>query len=494
MRILQLASEAVPFAKTGGLADVVGALARHLPRAGHEVELVLPLYRAVDARHGIGGGSTVVPFSGSDLGTRGEGRLVSGPALDGARTWFVDVPELYDRDGLYGSGGADHPDNLLRFAAFCRAALLASERLDLAPDVVHCHDWQAALAPAWLSKPADPPTVLTIHNLSYQGWFPATARAGADAGVAPERRVPGTGDVNLLAAGIRAAGRVTTVSPTYAREILRPEHGCGLDGELRSLDAPVAGILNGIDVETWNPADDPHLPRGWTSADMSGKRAARGALAEEFDIDTPDGVPVFGLVSRLVEQKGIGLLLELGERIAGWPDARFVIVGTGEPRFERGITELAASLPQVAARITFDERLAHLVEGGADFFLMPSAFEPCGLNQMISQRYGTVPIVHRTGGLADTVTPVNAATLASGTASGVVFEHFDAAGLEWAVEEARRLYADRPTFETVRASIMRIDHSWAERLAAYETVFEGVRRTRSRSGTGVGAPVPHSSD
>lgn len=493
MRILQVASEAVPFAKTGGLGDVVGALSGHLAAAGHEVDLVLPFYEVVrstavvDARH------PAVRFSPSELGTVEEGRLVSGPAAGGARTWFVDLPELFGRDGLYGDANGDYPDNLLRFAAFCRAALLAMRRLALAPDVVHCHDWQTGLIPVWLSGATRPPrddwlrgaapTVFTVHNLAYQGWFPAARRLDADAAVGAGPRLPGASDLNLLREGLAAADQVTTVSPTYAAEILRPEFGCGLDGVLRDLDPPVVGILNGIDTDAWNPADDPWLPEGWSAGDVSGKRAARAALAEVFGFDAPPTVPIFGLVSRLVEQKGIQLLAELGPRIAAWTEARFALVGTGEARYEKLLVELA-ELPHVGARIAFDERLAHLVEGGADFFLMPSAFEPCGLNQMFSQRYGTLPIVHRTGGLADSVVPTNAGTLAAGTASGIVFEHFDAAALEWAIEEALRMFADRPTYERVQASVMRLDNSWAARLPQYEALYERVRARR-----GAGVPV-----
>ena len=468
MRILQLASEAVPFAKTGGLGDVVGALTRHLSLAGHEVDLVLPYYRTIAASRPSGEARTALRYAPSELGTVGEGRLVSGPALDGARTWFVDVPELFDRDGLYGTREGDHPDNLLRFSAFVRAALLAADRFELAPDVVHAHDWQAALAPVWLADRV--PTVLTVHNLAYQGWFPATARPGADVAPGSGPRLPGAGDLELLREGLLAADQVTTVSPTYAAEILRPESGCGLDDVLRALDPPIAGILNGIDTEVWNPAADPYLPAGWTAADVSGKRAARSALAEEFGFEAPAGTPVFGLVSRLVEQKGLGLLAELRPRIENWTGARFALVGTGEARYERLLTELGR-LPHVGARVAFDERLAHLIEGGADFFLMPSKFEPCGLNQMISQRYGTLPIVHRTGGLADTVTPE----------TGIVFEHFDAAGLEWAIEQAFRLYADPAACARAQAAAMRLDHSWADRLPLYEALYERVRAQRAAS-------------
>lgn len=478
MRVLQLASEAVPFAKTGGLADVVGALSAELASAGHDVDLVLPYYRTIRSAAVADERQPAMRFSPSELGTVEEARLLPGPSLGGARTWFLDAPELFDREGLYGSDGRDHPDNLRRFAAFNRAALLAAQRLEFAPDVVHGHDWHAALAVAWLAGQV--PTVLTVHNLAYQGWFPAAARLRADAAVGAGPRLPGAGDLNLLRAGLQAADQTTTVSPTYASEITRVEHGFGMDAVLRALPAPIMGILNGIDTTVWNPVNDEFLPSGWTADDMSGKAAARAALLSEFGLEAADDVPVFGLVSRLVGQKGIGLLAELRGHLAAATHARFVLVGTGEPVYEQLLRELA-ELPHIAARITFSERLAHMVEGGSDFFLMPSAFEPCGLNQMISQRYGTIPIVHRTGGLGDSVTAITAATVADGTASGFLFDVFDASGLEWAIVQALRLFADRPTFERVRAGVMRIDHSWKQRVPEYEAVYDRARTRHAAS-------------
>ncbi len=471
MRILQLASEAVPFAKTGGLADVVGALSTYLGGAGHRAELVLPYYREVKLAQPARDTDVAMEFGASELGTTDAGRLVSGPRVDGLRVWFVDVPELFDRDGLYGPPGSDYPDNLLRFAAYVRAALLASDRLEFRPDIVHCHDWQAALAPGWL--PAGTASVMTIHNLAYQGWFPAAQRAPLEAPHPNRFEFPGTGDLNLLAAGLRAADQVTTVSKRYAAEIATPELGFGLDPILRGLEHPVEGILNGIDTTVWDPSTDPWLPAPYGPENLEGKADSRADLAEAFRIDAPTGIPVFGLVSRLVDQKGIGLFEDLRQQIAAWTDARFVFLGTGDPRHEADLESLAR-LPNVGVRIEFSERLAHLVEAGSDFFLMPSVFEPCGLNQMISQRYGTLPIVHRTGGLADSVTHADRAAIDAGTASGIVFEHPDAAGLEWAIGKAIDLFADGPTYRRIQQLVMRIDHSWAGRGREYEQMYERV--------------------
>lgn len=468
MRILQLASEAVPFAKTGGLADVVGALSTYLGTAGHCVELVLPYYRGVRQAGHVGKVGPALEFIASELGTTGMGRLVSGPVSEGMRVWFVDIPELFDREGLYGPGGSDYPDNLLRFAAYVRAALLASERLDFQPDIVHCHDWQAALAPGWL--PAGAASVLTIHNMAYQGWFAAADRERDGAVDATDFRLPDAGDLNLLAAGLRAADQVTTVSRRYAAEIATPELGFGLDDVIRDLDPPIEGILNGLDTAVWNPATDPWLPLPYGPESLSDKAASRAALAAEFGIDAPPGIPLFGLVSRLVDQKGIGLFEELRERIATWTEARFVFLGTGDARHERTLERLGR-LPHVGARIAFSQRLAHLVEAGSDFFLMPSVFEPCGLNQMISQRYGTLPIVHRVGGLADSVTHADDAAIGAGTASGIVFDDHDAAALEWAIGTAIDLYADHHAFRRVQQLAMGIDHSWAGRGREYESMY-----------------------
>lgn len=451
MRILQVASEAVPFAKTGGLADVVGALSRHLAGVGHHVDLILPRYRSLRRTSPAEGGETI-EWSAAELGSQRPATLVRGPDLHEARVWFVDQPELFDRSGLYGEDGADYPDNLERFALLCRVAVAAALHPEFAPDLVHCHDWHTGLVPAWLEGAV--PTVLTVHNLAYQGVF---------------------GGLNLLRVGLETAGQVTTVSPTYAAEVQRVEGGFGLDHVLRALDPPIRGILNGLDVDTWNPASDACLPEPYDADALEGKRAARRALLEEFTLDVPEEAPVFGLVSRLVGQKGIGLFDGLRERIAALAPAGFVFVGTGDPAYERLIRGLDA-LPNVAVRIAFSERLAHLVEGGADFFLMPSAFEPCGLNQMISQRYGTIPIVHRTGGLADTVTPVNEQTLADGTASGIVFEVFDTAGLAWGIDEALRLFGEAESFDRLRRSIMRIDHSWDRRIEDYLAIYRSLTK------------------
>lgn len=470
MRILQVASEAVPWAKSGGLADVVGALCSHLADSGHEVVLALPHYRDLRAA-GPQPGSPAVEVSsrpGSSVAVR------PSPAAAGFQVWWVDAPRLFDRAGLYGTPDGDFPDNALRFATLVRGALGAARALNWRPDIIHAHDWQGALAPVyvregyggdWAQAPA---TVLTIHNLAYQGSFPSTtARA---AGVPDSMTLVHGEGVSFLKGGILSADRVTTVSPRYALEIGTPRLGFGLDRWISGLEPPVEGILNGIDTDVWNPATDPHLAANYTVSDMSGKVACKAALQAEVGLSAQPAVPLFGMVSRLVGQKGLSLIDELGDDLVE-RDAQFVFLGTGELRYERLVSELAARHPNVAARLEFSEGLAHRIEAGADFFLMPSEFEPCGLNQMISQRYGTPPIVHRTGGLADSVTHASPSALDSGAATGVMFNHFDAPTLSWAVDFAEDLYARPAQLAVVRRAGMETDFSWRRSGLRYERLY-----------------------
>jgi len=470
VRILQIASEAVPWAKTGGLADVVGALSTHLAAAGHEVVLALPKYGVVGARGPTSEDPAVQVSGGRDFDF--DVRVATSDA--GFKVWWVDAPVLFDREGLYGTPAGDYPDNALRFATLVRGALGASHVLGWRPDVLHAHDWQAALAPAlvrhgyegaWSPPPA---TVLTIHNMAYQGWF--TAEAAAAAALPELEALTEGGGVSFLRAGIVSADRVTTVSPRYAVEIAEPRFGFGLDRWVAALEPPVVGILNGIDTDAWNPATDAYLARTYDMSDMEGKDVCKAALQAEMGLRQDEGVPLFGMVSRLVGQKGLSLIDALGDDLVQ-RDAQFVFLGTGEGRYERLVADLAARHANVAASLEFSEALAHRIEAGADFFLMPSEFEPCGLNQMISQRYGTPPIVHRVGGLADSVTHASRQALQAGEATGVVFDHFDAPALSWAVDFARELYGMPVEFAAVRRAGMERDFSWRRSGADYERLY-----------------------
>jgi starch synthase len=487
MRIVHISSEAVPWAKTGGLADVTAALSAYLSRNGHEVSLYLPLYRSV-REAGFEPGAPVLELGPEELGLPATAaiRPLAGP--HGLRVRLVDAPALFDRPGLYGDDAGDYPDNLFRFAVFCRAALCGLEEV---PEILHLHDWQTALAPVLLEagpppgadglSRTKPASIMTLHNLAYQGRFPA--ENWPDTGLPTEwfrsDRLEYYGGISLLKGGMIAADQVTTVSPTYAREIATPEFGFGLEGVVGGLSRPVTGILNGIDTVTWNPAADALLDVSYDATDRSGKALLKRELLAEFGLDGEPDLPLFGFISRLVDQKGLPLIEALSERLAAWP-ARFVFLGSGEARYERLIERLDAELPNVGARVAFSERLAHLIEAGSDFFLMPSAFEPCGLNQMISQRYGTIPIVHEVGGLADSVVAATPEAIAAGRATGIVFRLYDPDTFGSAIDQALALYDTPAQMESLIRAAMAADFSWDASGRAYEQLYEAMKSDLTR--------------
>jgi starch synthase len=407
--VLIIASEAQPFAKTGGLADVIGALPPALARAGWEVTVALPRYLGVSA------GSLVERFAISLGGWTTEVGFFEAPLADGARALLVDAPELYHREALYGPGNTEYPDNPRRFGMLARATLEFAGRQSVRPSVVHAHDWQAGLAPVYLktlfaAHPvlAGTSSVFTIHNLAYQGNFDAGWLPALDLGWDQFTidRLEFWGRISFLKGGINNAAVITTVSPRYAEEIQRPDGGFGFDGIMRANRGRLVGILNGIDTHEWDPLRDPFLPAPYSSEDLAGKAAAKADVLRRYALPADAAAlkrPLIGMVSRLVDQKGLDLIAAL-ERELPRLDAAFVVLGMGEARYQDLWLRLAAAHPRrIAARVGFDEALAHLIEAGADMFLMPSRYEPCGLNQMYSLRYGTVPIVRAVGGLADTV-------------------------------------------------------------------------------------------
>lgn len=477
MRILFAASEVFPLAKTGGLADVCAGLPRALQALGQEVVIVLPAYPAAQDR--LAAREPVVPLRdlpGVELpGTE----LIPGRLPDGGpRVLLVDAGSLFDRPGgPYGdTSGHDWPDNAERFHRFAQAVCaVAQDRagLDWRPDLVHCHDWQAGLVPALLSRERQrPATVFTVHNQSYLGRFGRTRFAAL--GLPAEWWTPDAlefyGDFSFLKAGLVFADQLTTVSPTYARELQRPEYGCGLDGLLRQRASDLTGILNGIDTAVWNPATDPHLLQHYDRDTAAvGKRANKAALQGELGLPAAPETPLLVLVSRLVEQKGIDLVVEL---ITRWRDRplQWALLGSGEPRWERQLQALAATAPErVAVRIGYDEALAHRLEAAGDLFLMPSRFEPCGLNQMYSLRYGTIPVVHRTGGLADSVVDVFAPGDATGT--GLVFEVPEVDALAAALERGLALQRNPAAWNALRRSAMAMDFGWQRSARAYLEVY-----------------------
>jgi starch synthase len=474
MKILFIASEVAPFTKTGGLGDVAGALPAALAALGHDVKVVTPRYRELReaGRLAPTGQSLVVRFPFGEL----SGALLSARVSDHLEVLFLENAFLYgNRDGLYGDAWGEFGDNARRFAYLCVGALQAAQRVRFVPDIIHANDWQTGLVPVALQRGfratplARARSVFTIHNLAYQGhfskavmgelglpWDLFTAEGGLEFHDA----------VNFMKGGLVFSDALTTVSPTYAREIQTPEQGYGLDGLLRQRAHRLQGILNGIDTHEWDPETDPYLPARYGPHALEGKAVCKRELLARFGL--PDGdAPVFAIVSRLAWQKGMDLLLEVLPT-ALQADLRFVGVGSGDGHLEDRLRALQARYPrQLAVHIGFDPALSHLVEAGADFFLMPSRYEPCGLNQMYSLRYGTVPIVRATGGLVDTVE-------GGLDGNGLLFEAFHPAALLAAIRRALALYADRPRLGEFRHRGMQKDFSWSASARKYEALYAGL--------------------
>jgi starch synthase len=486
--VLMIGSEVQPFAKTGGLADVLGALPPALSRLGWDATVAVPRYRGVSA------GALVDTFPVTVGGYTHDTAFFEAPLEDGARALIVDCPDLYDRDALYGVDVAGYPDNARRFAFLVRAALEHAARRGAAPSIVHAHDWQAGLAPVYLrtlyaSHPVlgGTPSVYTIHNLAYQGlvepdWLPRLDLAWD---LLRTERLEYWGRVSLLKGGINDADIITTVSPRYAEEIQTPEFGFGFDGIMRRRRADLVGILNGIDTREWDPAHDQFLPKPFDAGDVSGKQDAKRDLLVRYRLPADSAAlkrPLVGMVSRMVDQKGFDLIAALADDLADL-DASFVVLGTGESRYESLWTALAARHPhRIGVRIGFDESLAHLIEGGADIFLMPSRFEPCGLNQMYSMRYGTVPVVHAVGGLADTVVDYSARNPRS---TGFAFRDYTPAALLVALSRALSLFGEVAGWHALQLAGMSQDFSWDRSAQEYVKIYERAveRRTRAdRSG------------
>jgi starch synthase len=480
LRVLFAASEVAPLSKTGGLADVAQALPAALHRLGHELKVVTPAYPGVSAAFPALRPVTEVELDGLRLAIL-EGSLEAGAPPH----WLVDCPELFGRAGsLYtDAAGQEYPDNARRFGLFSLlVARLALGRagVDWRPDVVHLNDWHTGLAAAWIRADAPRPgTVFTIHNLAYQGNYPPEKMARL--GLAGEWMSPAGlefhGLISMMKGALVYADALTTVSPGYAREIQTPEFGCGLDGVIAARSASLTGILNGIDVETWNPATDRHIARRYGPGDVAaGKLANRRALQHRLGLAADDGCLLAVSIGRLAHQKGADLFLERAAAIDR-PGLQFALLGAGDRALESAFTEFAAGRSrQVAVSIGHDEPLAHLMEAGADVFLMPSRFEPCGLNQMYSQRYGTIPVVRATGGLADTVVDATPQSLADGTATGIRFGHADAGAVGWAIDRAIELRRQPDAWRTLQQSGMRRDFGWARTAARYGELYGSIRR------------------
>jgi len=473
VKVLYCVSEAVPYAKTGGLADVAGALPAALRDKGHDVRLLLPRYRSISLEN-------LTPLFPLRIEVGGEpvsGQVLEGRSPAGLPVYFVDCPRFYDRGGLYGEGGRDYPDNLRRFAFFSRAAVAVAAQA-FPPDLIHCNDWHTALIPLYLHQRERAgqrawPTLLTIHNIAMQGLFPVQEFAGL--GLLEEYLSPGGvefwGKVNCLKGGLLFADVLNTVSETYAREIQTAEFGAGLEDVLSRRRRDLFGILNGVDYGQWDPRVDAYLPARYGPDDLDGKRFCKRALQQEGGLEPLPYAPLLGMVSRLTDQKGCDLvaavlpaLLEQG--------IQFALLGTGDPRYHALFTHLARTNPrQVFAALTFDEALAHHIEGGADLFLMPSKYEPSGLNQLYSLRYGTIPVVRRTGGLADSVADATPAAVAEGTATGFVFDDYNPAAFLRALDRARGIFRDPVSWRRIQQAGMRADFSWDRSAARYAALY-----------------------
>lgn len=484
MNIVLITTEAVPFAKTGGLADVCGALPVQLAEHGHNVTVLMPAFRQI---HGAG-----QPISETNIslrvtigGREWKARLASSTLPDSqVPVYFIDQPELFDRPHLYGDEHGDYQDNCLRFSFFSQACLSAISRLNLPVDIVHCNDWQTGLVPAYIkSRFGDHPwmaraaTVLTIHNLAYQGVF-------------PKHELPLTGfgwehfradqlefydQLNLLKTGIVFADSVTTVSARYAEEIQTEQHGCGLQGVLHRRASVLTGIPNGIDTSIWDPATDHHLAANYSISNwQEGKAINKRDLQEAFGLNASQDAPLIGLVGRLAEQKGWGLVIEaMRHFLSTGNKAQWVVLGTGDRRYHAALSRLADHYgDRLGLHLGFSDALAHRIESGSDIFLMPSRYEPCGLNQLYSLRYGSVPVVNPTGGLADTVVDATSQHVADGTATGFYLPTFDTYGLIEALSAAFSMRINSPEKWTqIIQSGMTRDWSWGRSAVRYEQVY-----------------------
>ncbi len=472
-RVCFVSAEYTPLAKTGGLADVSTALTRHLHRHGHDVRTFVPLYRRIAERNLQRWPVEFLQGMTMWIGGRALRWSVStGPAPDSdLMLYYVECPELYDRPGIYTAD----PDEHVRFIFLTRAAIEACQRMGFAPHVLHCNDWHTAFGPlllrsryAWDRLFADTKTVLTIHNVGYQGTFAAASVGDLDLGDQAwllHQDDLAHGRINCLKHGVMYADLVTTVSPTYAREISTPEYGFGLDEYLRARGDRFVGILNGVDYDDWNPATDRWLPVHYSPDDLSGKAELKQRLLNRMRIPAGEGTPLIGLVSRLVGQKGIDLLPEALTDVLRTRDVRFLALGSGESRYEEFLTWLQRAFPdKVVFHNGYSEELAHWIEAASDAFLMPSLYEPCGLNQMYSLKYGTAPIVRRTGGLADSVQMYQPST---GRGTGIVFDHYDATAVRWALDTALALYRDRDAWRRMMLNGMAQDFSWDRQGALY---------------------------
>jgi starch synthase len=481
LKIFLACSEFTPLAKTGGLADVTAALAAYFDSAGHDIRVLMPFYASID----IAGLEVEIVPELQDmeltLGARSFNYWIVKATSEGSGPdiHLLQCPELFGGTELYSG-----PDEHLRFILLSRAALKMCQKLNFAPDIFHCHDWHTALVPVYLKTLyswdrlfSDTRTVLTLHNIGYQGVFGSEILhdMGLDGSTDQLDQVDlDEGRINFLKTGVMHADLLTTVSPTYSREILEPEYGMGLETQLRARSGSVVGILNGVDYVEWSPETDPLIPFPYSPKDLSGKEKNKQALMEEMGLDYQFDQPLVGMVTRLTYQKGIDLVQQALPELLSSRNFSVVILGSGESEYEEFFHWLQAEYPgRVGFYKGFNNQLAHRIEAGSDLFLMPSRYEPCGLNQMYSLRYGTMPVVRATGGLADSVQHFDPA---KGTGTGVVFHDYDANGLKWALNTALDLYGNKHSWKQIVFNGMVKDYSWAEQGRIYIERFRKIVR------------------
>jgi starch synthase len=478
LNVCLIASEVAPLSKTGGLADVSGALTKYLHSAGHDVRLFAPLYSAIDRSKLSLRAVEFLQDVPLELGPHRYRYSVLAAHLPGstATVYLIDCPVLYSRSTLYTTDVDEH----LRFLVLTRAAFECCQRMSWSPAIVHCNDWHTAFGPLFLKAVynwdklfANAKSVLTIHNIGYQGTF--GAHLAGDVGLGGKSFMLHQDDlragyVNPLKHGIMYADAITTVSPTHAREIATDEYGMGLQNELRARATSLTGILNGVDYEEWDPRHDRYLSHHYDPRSMEGKVALKREIIARFNLNADTTTPLFGIVSRMAAQKGHDLLFESLPELLDWRDFAFVVLGSGEAKYESFFEKLQKDYPgRVSFSRGYNDELAHLIEAACDMFVMPSQYEPCGLNQMYSLRYGTVPIVRKTGGLADSVVPYDPA---SGQGTGIVFEHFKSEALEWALNTALDLYAQPAHWARMVHNGMAQDFSWQRQGALYVQLYE----------------------
>ncbi len=461
MKIAICASEVVPFAKTGGLADVAGALPLALEKENQEIIVILPRYKAIDkAKFNLKKLNTDVSYCrfGNNI-----------------KVYFIESEKYFNRDGLYGDKNGDHRDNLDRFAYYCRRSLRLLKEINFKPDIVHCHDWQSSLIPVYLKTVYNNDqfyknirTVLTIHNIGYQGIFPKDEfqKLGLDWDLFNMEGLEFYGQINILKGGMVFADLINTVSPTYAKEIETKEFGFGLEGVLDNRRGSVFGILNGLDYDIWNPQTDKFIAKNFSALDLDGKIKDKEDLQATCKLPKSKNLPLFGIVSRLAEQKGFDILAEGIDEICKM-GIQMVILGTGNIKYHQILEDIVKKYPKVISlHLKFDDPLAHKIYAGSDIFLMPSRYEPCGLGQLISLRYGTIPLVFKTGGLADTVNSSN----------GFVFDSYSKVGLIKAIKKASAIFSDSKKWDALRLRAMKCDFSWAVSAKKYLELYAKAKK------------------